>query len=114
MMLLLTEKARLYCAHQTGRVQLKTSQTLVRIEGDIVLVEPDPVACTIAGCTNSAAGNFPCTLTLNVKRGYSDLVRIEGHPITLRHLLGLTNGTLPGTVEYSVNDPGQNWVSEAI
>ncbi|WP_457666912.1 hypothetical protein [Thiolapillus sp.] len=113
-MYLLTDKARLYCAHQTGRVQLKTSQSLLRIEGDIVLVKADPVGCAISGCTNSAAGNFPCTLTLNVKRGYSNLVRIEGHPVTLKHLVGLTNGTLPGTVEYKVADPGQNWVSETI
>jgi hypothetical protein len=52
----------------------------------------------------------PCTATLRVAEGYSGFVRVDGHAVVLSNLDGLTDGTLPGTVHYTVRDPGQDFV----
>jgi hypothetical protein len=47
-----------------------------------------------------------------VKEGYSAFVTIDGKPVCLDSLQGLTDGTPPGTVKYKVNAPGQTLVTE--
>jgi len=47
-----------------------------------------------------------------VRDGYSQLVRIEGRQVGLEVVVGLTDGTPPGTVDYKVRHPGQELVSE--
>lgn len=109
---LLTADAVLRCKHG-GSVNLQPAQDLVTIEGRAVLVEPDPESRPIRKCPNISATIKPCTLTLPVRSGYSDLLRIDGHRVCLDTVVGLTHGTPPGIVLYLVSDPGQSFVSEA-
>lgn len=108
----LTEDARLACDHG-GRITNKPSQALVRIAGRRVLVATDPEGRSINGCPNAniMMGMRPCKTTLEVKTGYSNFIKIGGHRVCLSNVQGLTDGTLPGTVNYSVLSPGQTDVA---
>ncbi len=112
-MLLLTEDAALICQHRMGKVDLAPSQDWVRVDGRRLLVAEDPEQRPIAGCPNFGPGIKPCTHTLRVQTGYSDLVRIDGRRLCLDTVEGLTDGTPPGSVPYVVRTPGQQWISEA-
>lgn len=111
-MKLLTEDAVVVCAHELGTVDLEATQDLVTIEGRRVLVERNPEGRPIQGCPNVSVTIKPCQQTLPVKEGYSGWVTIEGHPVCLDTVTGLTDGTPPGTVNYHVRDPGQTLVTE--
>ncbi len=106
----ITETAVLCCDHQAGIVAIAASQGLVRINGLRVLVEGDPIGKGIAGCPNLGPTIKPCTSTTSVTAGYSSLVSIDGRKICLDTTEGLTDGTPPGTVKYSVRAPGQGLV----
>jgi hypothetical protein len=108
----LTEDAKLVCKHELGVVKNVLSQRLVTIATRPVMVQPDPEGRGIGGCPNYGPTIKPCTLTLRVQAGYSDWVRIEGHPVCLDTITGFTDGTPPGLVKYIVRSPGQQWVSE--
>lgn len=112
-MRVLTEDALLRCDHG-GKVSPAVRQSWVTIAGRRVLVEDDPEGRKISGCpnTNPLVGIKPCTQTLRVQRGYSELVRIDGHPVCLDAVTGLTDGTPQGGVRYIVADPGQALVAE--
>lgn len=112
MMYWLTRDAILVCGHEVGIVGIAATQNLVTIEHRDVLVETDPEKRPIAGCPNVGPTIKPCTTTLKVKAGYSDLVRIEGRRVCLDAVTGLTDGTPPGTVIYKVRSPGEDLVSE--
>ena len=113
-MKLLTEEAHLACKHELGRVKNKPSQDWVTIEGKRILVDNDPEGCNISGCpnTNPLIGILPCRHTLKVTKGYSEWIRIDGHAISLDTVTGLTDGTPPGVVLYTVKTPGQEFVTE--
>lgn len=111
-MLVITENATILCAHKLGQVAISASQHFVRINGQKILVEPDPVAKGISGCPNVGPSIKPCTGTLAVQQGYSQFVRIGGRRICLSSVTGLTDGTPPGMVKYDVQSPGQSFVSE--
>lgn len=111
-MQLLTDKAVLVCEHENGLVQIRASQTLVAVERQPVLVETNPEGRPIKGCSNVGPTIKPCTTTLAVKKGYSDLLRIGGRRVCLDTVTGLTDGTPPGAVMYHVRKPGQNFVAE--
>ena len=112
-MKLLTLEAKLVCKHVTGVIQFpRHHQSLVRISGQPVLVENDPQAQPIVGCANIGLTIKPCTLTVNVEKGYSEFIRIQGRKVCLDTVTGLTDGTPPGSVKYTVSNPGQNYVSE--
>ncbi len=114
-MKLLTEDTILECAHINGVViGIPAGQGFVRVEGVKVLVERDPVGRPIAGCPNVGPAIKPCTATLAVKVGYSDLVRMDGRRVCLDSVSGLTDGTPPGTVEYRVRSSGQTLVRSEI
>lgn len=112
MMRWLTKDAILVCAHEQGLVGIVATQNLVAIEGRQVLVETDPEQRPIVGCPNYGPTIKPCTSTLKVRAGYSDLLRVEGRRVCLDTVTGLTDGTPPGMVEYKVRSPGQDLVSE--
>lgn len=97
------------CGHD-GVVALTASQPWVRVGGSPVLVEPDPVGRSISLCPNVSATIKPCTATLAVHEGYSTFVRVAGHPVCLDTVVGYTDGTPPGAVDYTVRDPGQRLV----
>jgi hypothetical protein len=111
-MKILTEDADLRCDHVNGKVGIVPTQALVTINGRRVLVRPDPEGRPIAGCPMYGAMIKPCTTTLVVRDGYSALLSIDGRPVCLDTVTGLTDGTPPGTVNYVVRDPGQQWVDE--
>lgn len=111
-MLLLIETGFLSCDHRTGVVHNRPTQQLVRISGQRVLVEIDPEGRTITGCDNIGIGMKPCTTTLKVQQGYSDLLRVDGHRVCLDTVVGLTDGSPPGTVSYRVRRAGQDYVTQ--
>lgn len=113
-MKLLTEDAVLVCAHELGIVSNQPTQSLVTVEGRRVLVERSPEGRPIHNCPNIGATIKPCLITLRVKEGYSDLIRIDGKRVCLDTVRGLTDGTPPGTVEYKVRKPGQSLVSGSV
>jgi hypothetical protein len=106
-MRVLTQDALLLCKHGLGRVALAATQTWVTVEKRAVLLRPDPEGKAIAGCPNVGPTIKPCTTTLAVDAGYSSFVRVDGRPICLDTVTGLTDGTPPGTVKYDVKNPGQ-------
>lgn len=106
----ITEDAVLLCAHITGVVAIKPSQTLVTINDRRVLVATDPEQKGISSCSNSAPPFKPCLTTRRVEEGYSDLLWIDGHQVCLDSVTGKTDGTPPGTVYYHVKEPGQTLV----
>lgn len=112
-MLLVTETARVVCAHELGAVQGVATQALVSVGGRRVFVEGDLESKPVAGCpnTNASAGMKPCTTTLKAMAGHSNLVSIEGRRVCLDVLTGLTDGTPPAAVSYVVRTPGQEFVS---
>jgi hypothetical protein len=109
---LLTEDADLRCAHELGAVAIVAGQGWVRIGGRRVLIDDDPQARPITGCPNAGPTIKPCTATLAVDSGYSELIRINGRRVCLDTLTGLTDGTPPGSVEYRVRASGQAIVAE--
>ena len=111
---LITQDARSTCAHILGVVDIAPSQHLVTIQGRSVLVEPDPEARPIHHCPNIGATIKPCTHTLRVREGYSDLVHIQGQRVCLDTVTGLTDGTPPGAVTYGVRDAGQHFVTSQL
>ncbi len=108
----LTEDAVLVCAHELGIVGITATQDLVTIGKRRVLVTVDPESRPIVGCPNVGPTIKPCTLTLPVEQGYSDLIRIEGRRVCLNSVTGMTDGTPPGTVKYHVRSAGQALVEE--
>ena len=111
-MKILTEDAVLICPHPTGKVSIRGTQNLVTVERRTVLVETDPEGRAITMCGNVASPMKPCTNTLKVVKGYSDLIRIDGRRVCLDTVTGQTDGTPPGTVFYIVRSPGQVLVTE--
>jgi hypothetical protein len=104
-----TVAASIKCGHD-GKVANVASQHWVRVDGADVLVDNDPQGRTIAACPNIGPTMKPCAKTLRVAEGYSGFIRVGGHAVVLSHLDGLTDGTLPGTVHYTVRQPGQTFV----
>jgi len=104
-----TEQATVHCGHD-GRVANKASQGWLTVDGVPVLVDDDPEARTVTGCPNAGPTMKPCARTLAVATGYSHWLRAGGRRIVLSHLDGLTDGTVPGTVHYTVRSPGQHLV----
>lgn len=111
-MLWLTEDAVVVCLHELGQVKNVPSQALVTVENRRVLVATDPEGRSIRGCPNVGAAIRPCLNTLEVKKGYSHLLTIEGHQICLDSLSGFTDGTPPKTVKYKTRSTGQLFVGE--
>ena len=107
----LTEDALLLCDHG-GQVQPDVHQSWVTIERRRVLVATDPERRSISGCpnTNPFLGLKACSATLRVTEGYSSFVRIDGRPMCLDTVTGLTDGTPQGGVKYTVKNPGQTLV----
>lgn len=105
----ITVRAVVKCGHD-GRVANVPSQTWVSVGGAAVLVDNDPEGRDIAACPNYGPTMKPCAKTLKVNEGYSSWLRIGGHAVVLSNMDGLTDGTVPGTVHYTVRDPRQSYV----
>ncbi|HET6214416.1 MAG TPA: hypothetical protein VFE14_16240 [Micromonosporaceae bacterium] len=105
----ITDDSVIRCGHD-GRVDNVPRQRWVRVAGAPVLVDDDPERRSIAACPNYGPTMKPCTTTLRVSQGYSSWLRVDGHRVVLSNLDGLTDGTVPGTVHYTVRDPMQRLV----
>jgi hypothetical protein len=108
-MLILTEDAKLVCKHELGVVSIAATQNFVTINQRRMLVETNPESRKITGCPLTVPFK-PCLTTLKVRKGYSTFVRVAGDRVCLDSVVGLTDGTPPGTVEYIVSTPGQKFV----
>jgi len=106
----LTDQAYIVCLHELGKVTNQATQQLVKIGGEPVLVEIDPEGRSISGCPNIGPTIKPCTTTLKVTVGYSTFIKIDGKKVALDTVMGLTDGTPPGVVQYKVRRPGQGLV----
>ena len=108
-MKILVESGTVRCGHD-GLVANLASRPWVRVNGSPVLVDNDPEGRAISRCPNVGATMKPCARTLQVQTGYSTFVRVDGHAICLDTVTGLTDGTPPGGVKYTVRDAGQTFV----
>jgi hypothetical protein len=106
---LITTSSVIVCDHQ-AHVRTVASQHWVEVGGAAVLVDNDPEGRKVAACPNIGPTMKPCTTTLRVATGYSSWIKIGGHGVVLSNLDGLTDGTVPGTVHYTVRDPRQRFV----
>ncbi len=106
---LVTVDAVVRCGHD-GRVENVARQGYVTVGSAPVLVADDPQGRTIVACPNVGPTMKPCATTLAVATGYSAWIRVDGHAVVLSNMDGLTDGTVPGTVHYTVRDPGQSFV----
>ena len=111
-MKIMTEDNLIRCPHPPGNGSIQPTQKLVHVDGRRVLVEPNPIGTKIKTCPNTAIPNVPCTATLTAKTvSYSGLLHIGGKRVCLDAVTGLTNGSPPGTVLYTVANPGQALVA---
>jgi hypothetical protein len=102
----LVERGSVRCGHD-GLVASVASQRWLRVGGSLLLVEADPQGRSISLCPNVGVNIKPCGSTLAVRTGYSTFVRVDSHAACLDTVVGFTDGTPPGAVEYTVRDPGQ-------
>jgi len=100
------------CGHG-GIVANRASQTFVKVQGMPVLIEDDPVGRSISNCPNVGIGRKPCTTTRAVRTGYSGFVSINGHPVCLDTLVGVTDGVDVQIVLYTVINAEQTLVTVA-
>lgn len=105
-MKLLVQRGVMRCGHD-GVIANITSQEWVRVVSSPVLVEPDPQGRSISLCPNISVNFKPCQNTLAVRSGYSTFIRIDGQSVCLDSVVGFTDGTPPGAVDYTVRDAGQ-------
>jgi hypothetical protein len=105
---LLSQDAVLVCDHASGIVGIVPTQEWVRVEGRLLLVDNNPEDRPIVGCPNYGATIKPCIKTLRVDQGYSRFLRIDDRSLCLDSVKGLTDGTPPMTVQYTVRSPGQH------
>ena len=108
-MLILTEDALLVCKHEIGKVDIAPTQNFVTINQRRILVESNPEGRSISGCPLTFPFK-PCLTTLKVRKGYSEFIRIGAKAVCLDTVIGLTDGTPPGTVDYIVRKPRQDFV----
>ncbi len=108
-MLILTEDALVVCKHEVGKVDIAPTQNFVTINKRRILVEDNPEGRKISGCPLTFPFK-PCLTTLKVRKGYSAFIRIATKAVCLDSVIGLTDGTPPGTVDYIVRRPGQIFV----
>ena len=109
---LITQASVIHCDHITGIVAVAASQTLVTIENVPVLVKGDVQHRPIAGCPIPTGASKPCLQTLNEQQGHSRLLFIEGKPVCLKSLKGLTDGLPSGGIHYTVQSAGQDFLEE--
>jgi hypothetical protein len=101
--------ATVRCDHY-GRVANHASRSWIFAEDMPMLVKDDPEGREITGCPNFGPAVKPCWRSLRASKGYSELVYVDGAAAVGSQLSGLTDGTPPGMVRYSVIDPGQVFV----
>jgi hypothetical protein len=101
----LTTDATVTCLHD-GDVSLSSSQSVLTVAGNPVLV--NQLTGSITNCTQQPppATNKPCTLASPQTTGISSVLTVNGLPVLLESAAGLTDGS--PTNSWSVQDAKQN------
>jgi hypothetical protein len=105
----LTTAATIKCSHQ-GTVQVPTAgQSLMQIDGKVVLVDGDLLGKPIAGCKLSPSTTTkPCTTTTSMIAGAATKMEAGGIAVLLETANGVTDSNPPGT--WAVESAGQTAV----
>lgn len=107
----MTLRGALKCRHETGgTVQQTAKHRFVRINGSPVLVKNDTLGRPVKGCVVTPPLK-PCLVTIAETAGRSQLLFINGDPVLLTSVDGLTSGDPPGTVHYRAASAGHSLVS---
>jgi hypothetical protein len=123
-MRILTSEANILCTH-LAPVKIDPVQTYVTIDGNPVVVKPDPEHKSIDRCPFTGVGIKKCTNTLVAQKGLSpfmtvaikDGTRTVQSPVCLDTLEGMTDG-VPPVAKFLVfpkhpgeaADAGQDWI----
>ncbi len=95
----LTMHSSISCLH-TGKVQT-TSVLPLRVQGAAVLVQESIEKKSIAGCKPpppppNQPPNQPCTIVDKISGGSAQKLKVNGQPVMLQTLAGMTNGIVSG------------------
>lgn len=111
-MKIITDRTDLRCDHGGSLTGVFSTAPFVKINGASVLVDGDLLLKPVAGCPNIGATIKPCNLTLTMSNGKSSFIKINGRSVLLENATGITDGTPPGVVQYSVFLTHQSFVKE--
>jgi len=102
----LTTASSIQCVHQ-GIVVPTTGQSVLKVNGNPVLVEKVQGSITPGSCTQVSppASNVPCTTIESQSTGTSTVLKVNGKPVALDNASGLTDGK-PAN-KWSVNSAEQ-------
>lgn len=104
----LTQGSVLTCAHQ-GKIQVTASQSLLKIDGQAVLVQGDLEGKTISGCSTPATPTSkPCTSVVSMTVGAATMIKVGGKAVLLETAMGMTDGVTPAPTNiWQVQSAGQ-------
>jgi hypothetical protein len=102
----LTEGSTIQCAHG-GTIKPSASQSVLKVDGQKVLVQSDLPGTTVSNCLNVNAPAKPCLTVVSVTAGVSTTLKAGGQPVLLEAALGLTDGVPVAPVQWSVASAGQ-------
>lgn len=111
-MKIITDRTDLRCDHGGKLNGVFSSDPLVKIDGASVLVDGDLLMKPVSGCPNIGATIKPCMLTLTMNSGRSSFIKINHRSVLVDTATGITDGTPPGVIKYSVFMPNQGLVEE--
>jgi hypothetical protein len=80
-----------------------TGQSKLRIMGNLVLTSAGATTWPIAGCTQTGGPPTPCTLLSEITTGESIKLKVNGAPVLMDNLTGVTNGAPVGSVSAQAN-----------
>ncbi len=91
----LNKGSAITCLHQ-GTVQLTAGQTLLKVDGQAVLLQGDLEGATISGCTTPASpASKPCTTVVSMSVGAATKLKVGGKAVLLDTAAGTTDGVTP-------------------
>ncbi len=102
----LTVGSTVKCVHQ-GTVQLVASQSLLKVDGDAILVEGDLNGALISGCTPASQSSKPCTMVTGMTLGLALKLKVGGKAALLETAMGTTDGMPTAPVLWNVQTAGQ-------
>jgi hypothetical protein len=104
----LTAKSTLTCLHQ-GTVQLMASQSVLKVDGQAVLVQGDLEGKLISGCkTPVSQTTKPCMTVVAMSVGTAMALKAGNKPVLLETAMGTTDGLTPApTNMWNVQTAGQ-------
>jgi hypothetical protein len=104
----LTEDTVLKCAAGAapaphGGTLSKSGVARMKVDGTPVLTAAKILAATISACgnTNTNAGQVRCTGVSSVTAGKATRLTVDGNPVVIASVGGVTTGTPPGTIKAS-------------